>query len=126
MLCIKTKLKISKISGLGLFADQFIKKNTIVWRFDPSIDLLFSIENIEKLSLHSKKQMYNYAFLDKTHRKYMLCGDDARFFNHSDNPNCDDSLPDITIALRNIKVGEELTVNYNTFYEDIKNHPEIK
>ena len=126
MLCIKTKLKVSKISGLGLFADELVKKNTIIWRFEPSIDLLFSIENIEKLSSHAQKQFYNYAFLDKTHCKYMLCGDDARFFNHSNNPNCDDSLPDKTIALRDIIPGEELTVNYKTFYEDIDNHPEIK
>ena len=55
----------------------------------------------------------------------MLCGDDARFFNHSDDCNCDDRLPDITIALRNISIGEELTVNYKVFYGDMENHPEI-
>ncbi len=56
----------------------------------------------------------------------MLCGDDGRFFNHSDQPNCDDGKPDITIALRHVNKGEELTVNYKAFYGDIENHPEIR
>jgi len=126
MLCVKTKLKVSKISGLGLFADEPIPKNTIIWKFEPALDILVSKEAIKDFSESAKKQFYNYAFLDKAHHKFMLCGDDARFFNHADEPNCDDEQTDITIALRDIAKGEELTVNYKTFYGDIENHPEIK
>ena len=126
MLCVKTKLKPSDISGIGLFADEPIAKGTAVWKFNPLLDTLFSKEDIETLSEPVKKQFYNYAFLDKFHHKYMLCGDDARFFNHSDSPNCNDEDADITIAVRDIPQGEELTVNYKKFYDDLESHPEIK
>jgi uncharacterized protein len=125
MLCIKTTLKPSKISGIGLFANEPITKGTIVWKFEPSIDILLSREQINKFSKSTQNQFYNYAFFDTTHKKYMLCGDDARFFNHSKNNNCDDKLPNLTIALKDIQPGEELTVNYLDFYGDIENHPEI-
>ncbi len=53
----------------------------------------------------------------------MLCGDDARFFNHSDTPNCFD-FPDerggTTVAARDIDPGEELTSDYASFDA---NHP---
>jgi hypothetical protein len=125
MLCIKTKIANSEISGIGLFADQDIKKGTVVWKYQSKLDLLYSESDIAKLSSEAQKQFHNYAFLDPFHNKFMLCGDDARFFNHSDHPNCNDALADITIAERDIKKGEELTVNYKTFYGDLENHPEI-
>lgn len=39
MLLVKTKIGPSKISGIGLFADQFIKKGTTIWKFQHSIDV---------------------------------------------------------------------------------------
>jgi len=121
MLCVKTKIQPSKISGIGLFADEYISKGTVVWKFEPRIDLLLSKDDISKLSSASQKQFFNYAFLDTSHGKYMLCGDDGRFFNHSDDPNCDDSSPNITFANTEILPGEELTVNYKVFYGNTEN-----
>lgn len=126
MLCIQTELRSSKISGIGLFANEFIRKGTQVWKFNPNVDQLFAIEEIQDLDETGQKEFRKYAFLDKFHGKYMLCGDDGRYFNHSENPNCDDSMKDITIAIRDIRKGEELTVDYYTFYGDIENHPEIR
>ncbi len=126
MLLVKTKIQPSNIAGLGLFADQFISKGTIVWKFEPKLDILLSEEEIEKLSSVSQEQFYNYAYFDSQYQKYLLCGDDARFFNHSDDPNCYDQyelVEDVTLALKDIEVGEELTCNYKSFYgniEDIK------
>jgi hypothetical protein len=125
MLLVKTKIGPSPIAGIGLFANEYIKKGTLVWQYHPDIDLLFSKEQIDTLSPVSKEQFYKYAFLDKKYNKYMLCGDDGRFFNHSDEPNCDDSKDDITIALRDILPGEELTVDYWSFYGDIDDHKEL-
>jgi SET domain-containing protein len=117
---VNTKLKNSKIAGIGLFADQLISKGDVVWKFEPSLDALFDEDQIAFFSESSRKQFYNYAFLDNKYNKWMLCGDDGRFFNHSEEPNCDDSNPDTTIAMKNILPGEELTVNYKTFYGDIE------
>ena len=45
----------------------------------------------------------------------MLCGDDAIYMNHDDNPSCDDPDPQRTVARRAIATGEELTVDYRLF-----------
>lgn len=127
MLTVKTKLKQSPISGIGLFADEPIKKGQPVWVFNPMIDILLTEDEMNQLSLPSKEQFLNYAYLDITIGKYLLCGDDARFFNHSDEPNCFDSNtnPDITVASKDIAIGEEITCNYKTFYGNMNEHPEI-
>lgn len=124
MLTIPTKIKPSPIAGIGLFAETLVPKGTVVWKTNPLIDILLSKEEAESLSEPSKAQFYNYAYLDKNHGKYLLCGDDGRFFNHSREPNCDDSHPHMTVALVDILPGEELTVDYGVFYGEIENHPE--
>lgn len=116
MLCVATKIQKSNIAGIGLFAAKDIPKGTVVWRFQEKIDTLFSESDINLLNEHSQAQFRNYAYFDNHHGKYLLCGDDGRFFNHSKSFNCDDSQQDITIAIRDIKAGEELTVDYNSFY----------
>ena len=126
MLLIRTKLNKSKIEGIGLFADEFIKKGTKIWEYESSIDLSILKEEIEKLSKPSKEQLYKYAYLDKERNKYLLCGDDARFLNHSSSPNCDEATDNnSTFALRDIKPGEELTINYFDCYGNMSEHSEI-
>ena len=126
MLLVKTRLDKSSIQGIGLFADESIKRGTKLWRFEPKLDLLLSKDEAEQLSESARKQFYNYAYLDKERDKYLLCGDDARFWNHSNNPNCDETTDnDSTFAARDIQKGEELTINYSDFYGNMNEHPEI-
>lgn len=42
MLLIKTKLELSKIHGVGLFADEFIAKGTKIWEYRPNFDKAFT------------------------------------------------------------------------------------
>ena len=127
MLLVKTKIRPSKIEGVGLFADEPIKSGTKVWGFEPKLDLLLSKEEVETLSPAAQEQFYRYAYLDKVRGKYLLCGDDGRFFNHSDTPNCYETMEnDSTYSLRDIEVGEELTINYAEFYGNMNEHPEIR
>jgi SET domain-containing protein len=44
----------------------------------------------------------------------VLCGDNARYMNHSDQSNTGNGDHETTVALRGIQVGEELTDNYKT------------
>lgn len=113
MLLVKTKLKKSSIHGLGVFADQNIKKGAAIWEYNPIIDKEITKREFNSLPKLAKKYMIKYAYLDENN-KWILCGDDGRFFNHSKNPNCNDET-DKTVAARNIKKGEELTSNYYTF-----------
>ncbi len=129
MMMVKTKTKHSDIAGIGLFADEFIAKGTIVWKYEPKLDLLLSKEEVEVLSDSAKEQFMNYAYFDEGYQKYLLCGDDARFFNHSINPNClddrDHTSADVTIAAKDIFPDEELTCDYRSFYGDLDQHPEL-
>lgn len=125
MLCVKTKILPSAIHGIGLFADEFISKGTVVWEFVSSIDTVLLKEDVLKLSFPAQKQLRNYAFLDIKRNMYVLCGDDGRFFNHSQSPNCDERVDDVTTAMRDIFPGEEMTVDYRTFYGDMDDHPEV-
>jgi len=124
MLLIKTKIKVSKINGTGLFANQFIPKRTVIWKFQPGFDLKIEKNELDELSKIAKESFLKYAYFNSTINKYILCFDDARFFNHSDTPNCIEEISSngeeegITIASRDIQSGEELTSNYRDFDAD--------
>ncbi|MCU1287968.1 MAG: hypothetical protein JWN60_197 [Acidobacteria bacterium] len=123
MLLVKTKLGVSCIEGIGLFAAEFIKKGTILWRYNSLIDLRLTAREIGELDDCCREQIKKYTYREKDSNLYVLCGDDARFFNHSDEPNCldvcDGGENDVTIASRNINQGEELTCNYALFDMDL-------
>jgi SET domain-containing protein len=123
MLMVKTKLGQSETHGTGLFADEFIAKGTMTWRFAPGFDLVINPDDLLRLSEISRKQFWNYCYVDKFTHHYILCFDDARFLNHSEDPNIGQSkfggeVEGIEIALRDIRPGEELLVNYNDFDKD--------
>jgi len=116
MLVVDTYIGPSEINGIGLFAKKNISKGKIVWRFNPFLDLRYTeVENYSRLI---RDYLKKHAYLDEDGDWY-LCGDNARFMNHSKTPNL------ITkngkdYAVRNIKKGEELTIDYYTFDLDAK------
>ena len=50
MILVKTKLGKSNIHGIGIFAKEFIAKETLVWKFNPIFDLVLTKEQVAKLS----------------------------------------------------------------------------
>ena len=123
MLLVKTKLSVSLIHVIGLYADEFITKGTVIWKFNPTIDISLSQKQIERLAQPSCEQIKKYTYRSMISGLYVLCGDDARFFNHSTEPNCYDVCEseeqDLTIARRDIREGEELTSDYALFDMDL-------
>ena len=115
MLRIKTKLAMSKLHGIGLFAAEFIPKGTITWQYDPEFDIAFSEDMFKKIPKNVLDQFMKYSYYDHELKKYILCSDDQRFINHSTHYNINSS-PRKDVALRDIKKGEELTCDY-THYE---------
>jgi SET domain-containing protein len=114
MLKIKTKLGPSKIHGIGLFADQCIRKGAKIWEWNVFYDRIIAKLPDDKIGIAFMKK---YAC--KVSGKYMLCCDDCRFMNHSDKPNID-CYDGYDLANKNIKRGEELTCNYNLIYDDFE------
>ena len=120
MLLIRTFLAPSQIQGLGLFAGENVPEGTVVWTYVPTVDKLIDIEDFDKLPCLMQEVCKRYAYLDNRTTKYVLCGDDARFVNHSDLPNTVGRYPEgeiygIDVATRLIKQGEEITCDYSTF-----------
>ncbi|MEK7618928.1 MAG: SET domain-containing protein [Patescibacteria group bacterium] len=123
MLLVKTKIGQSAIHGSGLFADQFIQKGTPVWKFHSDFDQELSTDDLARMSESAREQTLQYAYISPATGKYVLCFDDARFLNHSDEPNLwqDFSDPEgIDTAARDIFLGEELTCNYFDYDQDAK------
>ena len=126
MLLVKTFLAQSLIDGFGLFAGEHIHAGTVIWNFDPRVDIVLEATQIEKLSPAFKEYCEKYGYLDARVRKYVICGDDSRFVNHSATPNMVGIYTvgreyGIDIAIREIRKGEELTSDYCTFDADFSN-----
>ena len=116
MLCVKTRLGQSEIEGVGLFAAEPIPKGTVVWRYDPRFDLSLDMRDIPASDTIMQEWLMRYGYQPSDDPVYIVCGDNARFMNHSDAPNCDD-VNELTIAIRDIAAGEEITCDYARFYK---------
>lgn len=125
MLYIKTKIGPSNIEGTGLFADEYIPKDTVLWKFTPGFDLKFSADEIKKLPEIIQRYMDRYTWLSKKSGKYCFPSDDAKYFNHSNTPNSlttyyDDEEEVVTKAIIDIHLGDEITENYATYEENFR------
>jgi SET domain-containing protein len=121
MLVVKTYIKEVPGKGIGLFAKEKIAKNTIIHLEETEFDKIYSNDFVEQNNLTSFFK--HYATFDKTTDSWYLCSDNARFINHSDTPNIFCSAQDQkSWALNDIEANEELTVDYRTICDDIKNN----
>ena len=116
MLLVKVRVDRSQIHGLGVFALEPIRKGSDVWRFTPGFDLDLDPAVIDVQPEPSRARLLHYGYIDPRTNRYILCCDDARFLNHSDEPNL---VSDFSVdcygvdrAARDIAVNEELTVDY--------------
>jgi SET domain-containing protein len=121
MLLVRTRLERSSIHGLGVFAAEPIAAGTEVWRFTPGFDLEAHPELLARQPERFREQLLHYGYIDRRLKLFILCCDDARYLNHSETPNIG---PDyalerhgVDIALRDIREGEELTVDYRDIEE---------
>lgn len=114
MMRVRASLKYSAIHGIGLFAEEDIPAGTVVWDFDPKFDLAYDRSDLDAFPDFVRAEVLKFSFWDDRLQKFVLCADNARFFNHTDEaPNClDHEDRRRTISVRDIARGEELTANY--------------
>jgi uncharacterized protein len=122
MLLVKTTIGESKINNIGLFAGEFIPTGKIIWQWHHGFDQIFDPNDVDTLPEPARTLLIQRAYFSKYLQKYVLCGDDARFMNHSTTPNTRDSgghdFQGTTIAIRDIQPNEEITINYFEYDED--------
>ena len=116
MLLVRTSLSPSPIHGSGLFAAEDIAKGSDMWQFQEGFDLEKSLAEVDALPAVAKDWFKRCGHLDHHFNQWILSFDDARFINHSEDPNM---RPDynrhkcaVGVASRNIAKGEEITINY--------------
>ncbi len=116
MMLIETCVRPSAIDGMGLFAVKLIPRGTAVWKFQPGFDHDFSPEEFARLPALAQRHTRHFCFVSQLDGHVILSGDHACFINHSTNPNTgappSAEPPVVTVALRDIAAGEEITCNY--------------
>ncbi|HEV3143585.1 MAG TPA: SET domain-containing protein [Gemmataceae bacterium] len=115
MLVVETYLSPSGINGFGIFAKEPIPNGSPVWEFTPGFDLELTIDDLPSPAREYVLHYGNRVRADV----FLLCGDNARFMNHSDTPNVS-AADGRNHALCDIAAGEEITCNYAEFDLDFK------
>jgi hypothetical protein len=104
----------SRIHGRGLIARDSIRAGTVIWVLQPGFDVVLTRDQFEALNANSRDQIGRYIYTDVLTGSYILCSDDAKYMNHSDTPNTRTEGHQ-TIAIADIRPGEEITCNYYEF-----------
>ena len=118
MLHIKYKLDKSKHHGIGLFADQDIRKGQIIYTASPLLDINITQAQFDSLSENEQKEIRYWGYWIEKDKIWHVDFDVSKFLNHSFEPT---TIQDFTkndaclSAIRDIKKGEELTQNYLEF-----------
>lgn len=118
MIHIKYKLKASDLHGIGLFADQDIKKGELIYTASPVLDVNISEEQFGELDEKEKKEVQYWGFYIESEKLWHVDFDVSRFVNHSFDATVtqDKNYTDAyLIAAKDVKFGEELTQNYLEF-----------
>ena len=106
----------SKIQGWGVYATQTISKNTRI--VDYAGEKISNQQSLKREGRYIKQgHIWCFKLTNRTVIDAGVGGNDARFINHSCQPNCYIHILDGIIwirAARNIRMGEELTYHYNT------------
>jgi SET domain-containing protein len=112
MLLVKTYLGESTIHGLGVFAGEFIRKGTKIWRFVHGFDRVYSPKEFARLPKPARDFIRAHGY--KVDGEIILTIDNDCRMNHSDEPNT--YLHNgYAIARCNISKGVEITNDYREF-----------
>ena len=112
MLLIKTYVDRSAIHGLGVFAAEFIRKGTKIWRFVEGFDRAYSPKEFARLPKAARDFLKDYGY--RVDGEILFTVDNDHYINHSDAPNTY-LKSGYAIASCNIRKGEEITNDYREF-----------
>ena len=121
----KIKVDKSHINGKGVFADEEIQQNEIVWIFKNGYDVRKGDEEFQKLPESERQHLSHTAYFSPWSGMWVYApiGDAAEFTNHSATNNLsvkfdnEISSEPFFVTNRYINQGEELTNNYYEFDE---------
>ena len=115
MFLIDTYLGKSKIHGVGVFSKQNVKKGRKIKEVRPEFEIRFNKINLPRMPLALANFIQTHAY-EENENEYCLGIDNEKYLNHSNDPSVDDE----GYALKDIKIGDEITIDYNNFDDNIK------
>lgn len=118
MIHVAYKLKVSNLHGVGLFANENIKKGQLIYTASPLLDLNITQKQFDSLKQKEKDEILWWGFFDQPSQMWHVDFDVSKFINHSPDATVtqDDNHDEAyLIATRDIPSGEELTQNYLEF-----------
>jgi SET domain-containing protein len=120
-----TRIRLSRIHGVGVFAIRRIKKGTSIFPDDNQEIEWIDNSDLKKLPPEIRKMYDDFCIIKDGGKKYGCPSSFNRLTiswylnepwrNQEPNVECRDDY--MFYALRDIAVGEELTVNYETYSE---------
>lgn len=114
MLRVPTYVAPSPIAGMGLFAAKSLPTGFVIWEYVEGVDWRIAPAELTLFPEPFRSRMRHYLYQEES-GFYVLCGDNAKYMNHADEPNCDDAGGEHTVTRRAIVAGEELTCDYRLF-----------
>ena len=126
MLKVKTYLNLSRIHGIGIFAEEDIPMGTVIWEFNPNVDLIYTPEQWSNLAANLAEPSFaalkRYSYKEKGN--YFICLDNAQFMNHCAAAHNVENLEEGNrmLARCDIKKGEELLCNYFQYSDSDDTH----
>jgi hypothetical protein len=124
---VETELRQSLIHGVGTFLLEDVKAGDLIWRFDSRIDRIFSDAELQTMPERLQAFLGMYSTFHEASGLWVLCGDNGRHFNHADEPNTTSlgvAFGD-DIAASDLKAGTELTTNYFSICDAVRNRGSI-
>ena len=122
MMMVETELRPSQIHGTGVFLVRPVKQGELIWQFDARIDRVYTPDELASLPPHMRTYLETYCTWHEATGLYVLCGDNGRFFNHSETPSTVSNAISFgeDRAARDLGVGEELTSDYRTICDQVR------
>ena len=122
MLLFETELRPSLIHGIGVFLLEGVEAGQVVWRFDSRIDRVYCEEELASLPPLARAYLRTYSTWNEAAGLWVLCGDNGRYFNHSDSPNTVSRGIAFgeDIAAVDLAAGTELTSDYRTICDTFR------
>jgi len=127
------KVKKSKIHGTGVFATSNISKNTKIIQYigEKITKAEGDHRSAERIKNFLNKKNEGSVYIFELNKKYDIDGsplyNQARYINHSCNPNCEVDIINNEIwitSIKNIKKGDELSYDYGYVFDvdDYQDH----
>ena len=117
LLYIDTYLDKREIHGVGVFSKENVNKGEQIKEERPEFEIEFNKNKLPSMPLALAKLIDTHAYERKLGSGILVLGiDNEKYLNHSNNP----SVNDEGIALKNIKIGDEITIDYKDFDDNIK------